>query len=49
MDVPMRRVIGSLILLLGVTLLAVGLHSGQIDTVVQIVKRVLEAAVAGAP
>jgi len=49
MDVPMRRVIGSLILLLGVTLLAIGLHSGQLDTVIQIVRRVLEAAVAGAP
>jgi len=49
MDVPMRRVLGSLILLLGVTLLAIGLHSGQLDTVIQIVTRVLEAAVAGAP
>jgi hypothetical protein len=49
MDVPLRRVFGSLILLLGVSLLAVGLNSGQLDTVMQIVKRVLEAAVAGAP
>ena len=49
MDVPMRRVIGSLILLLGVSLFAIGLHSGQLDTVMQIVKKVLEAAVAGAP
>jgi hypothetical protein len=49
MDVPTRRVIGSLILLLGVSLFAIGLHSGQLDSVMQIVKRVLEAAVAGAP
>ncbi len=49
MDVSMRRVIGSLALLLGVTFLALGLHTGQIDTVIEIVKRVLEAAVAGAP
>ena len=49
MDVSMRRVIGSLILLSGVTFLVIGLYSGQIDTVIQIVKRVLEAAVAGAP
>ncbi len=49
MDVSMRRVIGSLVLLLGVTFLILGLHSGQIDTVIQIVKRILEAAVAGAP
>jgi hypothetical protein len=45
----MRRVVGSLILLLGVTMLAIGLHSGQFDTVMRIVRRVLEAAVAGAP
>jgi len=45
----MKRVIGSLILLLGVTMLAIGLHGGQFDTVMQIVRRVLEAAVAGAP
>jgi len=49
MDVSMRRVIGSLALLLGVTFLALGLHTGQIDTIIEIVKRVLEAAVAGAP
>ncbi len=49
MDVSMRRVIGSLILLSGVTFLVIGLYSGQIDTVMQIVKRILEAAVAGAP
>ncbi len=49
MDVPLRRVIGSVILLLGISLLVVGLHSGQLDTVMQIVKQVLEAAVAGAP
>lgn len=45
----MRRVIGSLILLSGVTFLVIGLYSGQIDTVMEIVKRILEAAVAGAP
>ncbi len=49
MDVSMRRIIGSLILLSGVTFLVIGLYSGQIDTVIQIVKRILEAAVAGAP
>ena len=49
MDVSMRRVIGSLVLLSGVTFLVIGLYSGQIDTVTQIVKRILEAAVAGAP
>jgi len=49
MDVSMRRVIGSLVLLSGVTFLTIGIYSGQIDTIIQIVKRILEAAVAGAP
>ena len=49
LDVSQRRVIISLILLLGVTFLTVGLYSGQLDTVFEIVKRVLESSVAGAP
>ncbi len=49
MDLPLRRIIGSLALLLGVTFVTVGLYTGQLDTVVQIVKRILEASVAGAP
>jgi len=49
MQVPERRVIGSLILLLGVTLLVIGLQSEQASTVLTIVKRILEASIAGAP
>jgi len=49
MDVSLRRVIGSLLLLLGLTFLTVGLYTGQLDTVIAIVKRILEASVAGAP
>jgi hypothetical protein len=49
LDLPLRRVIGSVALLLGVTFLTVGLYTGQLDTVVQIVKRILEASIAGAP
>jgi hypothetical protein len=49
MDVSLRRVIGSLVVLLGVTFLTIGLYTGQINTVIQIVKRILEASVAGAP
>lgn len=49
MDVSLRRVIGSLVLLLGLTFLAVGLHTGQLNTVIEIVKRILEASVAGVP
>ena len=49
MEVPERRVIGSLILLLGVTFLLIGLQIGQANTVLTIVKRILEASIAGAP
>jgi hypothetical protein len=49
MDLSMRRVVGSLALLLGVTFLTLGVYSGQLATVTEIVKRILEAAVAGAP
>lgn len=49
MDVPMRRVVGSLALLLGVTFLTIGVYSGQVGTVIEIVKRILEASIAGAP
>lgn len=49
MEVSQRRVIGSLVLLLGVTLLVSGLHSEQVSTVLTIVKRIFDASVAGAP
>jgi len=49
MDVSERRVIGSLVLLLGVSLLVIGLQSDQVNTVLTIVKRILEASIAGAP
>jgi len=49
MEVSERRVIGSLILLLGVTFLLIGLQGDQTSTVLTIVKRILEASIAGAP
>jgi len=49
MDVSQRRVIGSLVLLLGVTFLIIGLQSEQISTVLTIVKQIFEASIAGAP
>jgi hypothetical protein len=49
MEVSERRVIGSLILLLGVTLFLIGLQSEQANTVLNIVKRILESSIAGAP
>jgi hypothetical protein len=49
MDVSEQRVIGSLLLLLGVTFLAIGLYTEQLNTVLEIVKTVFEASVAGMP
>ncbi len=49
MDISARRVVGSLMLLFGITFLTVGLYTGQLATVVEIVKRILEASIAGTP
>lgn len=49
MDLSEQRVIGSLILLLGVTFLTIGLYTGQLNTVLEIVKTIFEASVAGMP
>jgi len=38
MDVPERRVMGALLLLLGVSLLAVGVYTGQLDETVEMLK-----------
>ncbi|MCW3993164.1 MAG: hypothetical protein NWE85_01165 [Candidatus Bathyarchaeota archaeon] len=39
MDVPERRVIGALLLLLGVSFLAVGVYTGQLDEVVKMLEK----------
>ncbi len=41
MDVQERRVIGALLLLLGVSFLVVGLYTGQLNEIVEMVKTVL--------
>jgi hypothetical protein len=38
MDLPERRVIGSLLLLLGVSAFAVAAYTGQLDEVVEMLK-----------
>jgi len=40
MDTQQRRIIGALILLLGVSLLAVGVYTGQLNTIVELMKKV---------
>jgi hypothetical protein len=40
MDTQQRRIIGALILLLGVSFLAVGVYTGQLNTIVELMKKV---------
>jgi len=40
MDVPERRVIGALLLLLGFSFLAVGIYTGQLDEIVEMLETV---------
>jgi hypothetical protein len=40
MDISQRRVIGALLLLLGVSFLAVGLYAGQLNAIVELLKKV---------
>jgi len=47
MDLSEKRVVGSLLLLLGLSFLAVGLHVNQLDTVSEMVRKVFETAIAG--
>jgi len=39
MDVPERRVIAALLLLLGVSFLAVGIYTGQLNAIVEMLKK----------
>ena len=47
MDLPEQRILGSLLLLAGVSLLAVGLYTDQLTTVIEILGEVLKTAIAG--
>jgi len=38
-----RRVIGSLLLLLGVSMLVMGLHTGQLNVIVELLKKAFSA------
>ncbi|MEM3616509.1 MAG: hypothetical protein QXJ31_01165 [Candidatus Bathyarchaeia archaeon] len=39
MDLHERRVIGALLLLLGVSLFAIGLYTGQVNAIIELLKR----------
>jgi hypothetical protein len=47
MDQHEQRIIGSLLLLAGITFLAAGLATGQLTTIVDILSEALGAAIAG--
>jgi hypothetical protein len=49
MDLPEKRIIGSLLMLSGLTFLAIGLYSGQSTFVLDLLKKIFEAAIAGLP
>ena len=49
MDLPEKRVIGSLLLLSGLTCLAVGLYDEQSTFVLELLKKIFETAIAGLP
>ena len=49
MDSSERRVISSILLLSSLTFLTVGLYTEQLGFVLEIVKKIFEAAVAGLP
>jgi hypothetical protein len=43
MDNSERRIIGALLLLLGVSFLAVGIHTGQLNKIVEMLKTIFKA------
>ena len=47
MDLPEQRILGSLILLAGVSFLSVGLYTDQLTTVTEIIGNILKTAIAG--
>jgi len=49
MDLPEKRIIGSLLLLSGLTFLSVGLYTGQLTLVLELLKKIFETAIAGLP
>lgn len=49
MDISEKRIIGSLLLLAGLTFLSIGLYTGDLDRVVELMKSIFEPAIAGLP
>jgi hypothetical protein len=49
MEPSEKRVIGSLLLLSGFTCLVLGLYTGQLTYILNVLKEIFETAIAGAP
>ncbi len=47
MELSEQRILGSLILLSGITFLAVGLATGQLTTILEILSEIFGTAIAG--
>ncbi len=47
MDLPEQRILGSLVLLAGVSFLVIGLYTDQLTTVTEIIGNILKTAIAG--
>ncbi|MGC9345924.1 MAG: hypothetical protein ACP5ER_03930 [Candidatus Bathyarchaeales archaeon] len=45
MDVPERRVVGALLLLLGVSFFALGIYAGQLNAIVEMLKTVFRTVI----
>jgi len=49
MELSEKRILGSLILLAGVTLLSIGLYTGQLARITELIESIFEPAIAGLP
>ena len=49
MDTSEKRIIGSLILLAGLTCLSVALYTNQLNTIIELMKDIFKPAIAGIP
>jgi len=49
MELSEKRILGSLILLTGVTLLSIGLYTGQHVRIIELIESIFEPAIAGLP
>jgi hypothetical protein len=49
MEISEKRIIGSLILLAGLTFLSIGLYTNQLAKVAELMKSIFEPALAGLP